>query len=170
MANDTVQTYESISEAELTTPTSTQRFPLGLEIVTGSPYSTSVNRKVWKYIKADNALVQYGIYVIKDMYASNACAVKAITPASAAFYQKVGVAPVAFTDEYYGFVQIEGKCTILATSSTATAGNYAKVINGAATLTDESTTQGTNSAAICNVTATGTSTSYTLLGLPVIIA
>lgn len=169
MANETVQTYESISEAELTTPTSTQRFPLGLEITTAQPFGTQVNRKVWKYIKADNALVQYGLYVIKDMYASNANAVKAITPATAAFYQKVGVAPVAFTDEYYGFVQIEGDCTILATSSTGTAGNYAKVINGAATVTDESTTQSTASVAICKVTASGTSTTYTLLGLSVTV-
>ena len=165
MANETVQNYESISEAELTTPTSTQRFPLGIELVTAQPFGTQVNRKVWKYIQADNALVQYGIYAIKDMYLTAVNKVKAITPATLAVYQKFGVAPVAFTDEYYGWVQIEGDCTILATSSTGTAGNYAKVVNGAATVTDESTSQSTASVALCKVTATGTSTTYTLLGL-----
>lgn len=169
MANDTVQSFSSISEAELTTPTSTQRFPLGLEVTTSNPFGTSVNRKVWKYVQADNALVIYGIYAIKGVYASAAVKVKAVTPATEDASQLFGVAPVAFTDEYYGFVQIEGDCTILATSSTATAGNYVKVINGAATVTDETTAQSTSSVALCKVTATGTSTTYTLLGLPVVI-
>lgn len=164
MANDTVQDFSSISEAELTTPTSIQRFPLGLEVVTSNPFGTSKNRKVWKYIQADNALSQYGIYTIKGVYASNAVTVKAQTPATSTVYQQKGVAPVAFTDEYYGFIQIEGDCTILATSSTGTAGNFVKAINGAATVTDESTTRTTASVALCLVTASGASTTYTLLG------
>lgn len=166
MASETVQTLVSISEADLVTPTSTQEFPLGLEVVTSNPFGTFPNRRRWKYVQADNALAQYGIYAIKGVYASNAVKVKAITPATSSVYQMFGVAPVAFTDEYYGWLQIEGDCTILATSSTGTAGNYVKNINGAATVTDESTTQGTSSVALCKVTASGTSTTYTLLGLP----
>ena len=168
MANDTVQNYSSITESELTTPTSTQRYPLGVEVVTGT--SATGNRKVWKYIQADNALVQYGAYIIKDIYLTAGVKVKAITAASLAVYQVAGVAPVAFTDEYYGFLQIEGDATILATSSTATAGNYCKVVNGVATITDESTTQATASVAICKVSATGTSTTYTLTGNRAIVA
>jgi hypothetical protein len=164
MANDTILNISSISEADLVTPTSTQKFPLGLEIATGNV--SNGTRKVWKYIQADNALSQYGIYTIKGVYASNAVTVKAQTPATSSVYQMKGVAPVAFTDEYYGFVQIEGNCTILATSSTGTAGNFVKAINAAATVTDESTTRGTASVALCLVTAAGASTTYALLGEP----
>ena len=171
MSNDALQNISSISEAELTTPSSTQRFPLGMEITTGQPFGTSTNVKKWKYLQAHGALSQYGVYAVKGAYASNATKFKTAAAASLAVYTEYGVAPVAVTSGYYFWLQISGDCTVLAEGSTATAGNTLNVINAKATATDSSgTTVSTATFALANTSTSSTTCTATLLGSLVIVA
>jgi hypothetical protein len=171
MANDALQTISSISEAELTTPTSTQRFPLGMEITTGQPFGTSTNVKVWKYVQSHGSLSQYGVYAIKPTYASSATKIKSAAAASLAVYIEYGVTPVAVTSGYYCWLQTLGDCTVLAEGSSATAGNTLNVINTKATATDSSgTTVSTATFAVANTSTSSTTCTATLLGNRVIVA
>lgn len=171
MSNDALQTISSISEAELTTPSSAQRFPLGMEITTGQPFGTSTNVKVWKYVQAHGTLSQYGVYGIKNTYASNATKVKSAAAASLAVYTQYGVAPVAVTSGYYAWLQIAGDCTVLAEGSTATAGNTLNVINAKATATDSGgTTVSTATFGVANTSTSSTTCTATLFGSLVIVA
>ena len=120
------------SWSDITTPTSTIQYKLG-EVIRVN--DTSLNAvKTYIYVKAGNALVANGMYMVK--YTTDTAAnVQAITPATGLIQRVACVAPAAFTVNYYGWVQIEGLCDVNTTTNT-TVGYAGRIINGAATCTD----------------------------------
>lgn len=70
---------------------------------------------VYEYIQANGSIVQYGAVKIDYDFQSE----ELTTTVSGAEPTRVGFAQVAFADNEYGFVVIEGPCTILVLSSCA---------------------------------------------------
>lgn len=108
-----VEKYALDLQEDLTTPTADQKYPLGMEVVVND---TSVfARKCFKYVKAaHSALTAYVPYQLANAYTTGAeWATRAAIKCDNSL---VGVPSVAFTSNYYGFLQIEGKCYALGTS------------------------------------------------------
>ena len=165
MSNKTVRTYAMAALSDLTTTSNTATqstiYKLGDRVIIYDDSQKVANEYI--YVYSNGGCAQYGVY--GTVYTgTSGTEVEALAPASSSVYMLHGVAPVAITSTYYGWLQIRGICTYLATSSTATAGYFGKAINGANTATDESATRGTNSILVCTATATGTSTTGYLLG------
>ena len=135
MANDTVFKLSSIDEASLTTPTSTQKFPLGAIITVQEPFSSSAAVKRFMYVQASAGLDANSVYLI-TVASTGATEVTTGTPATSSIYRMYGVTPVAVTILYYFWIQIEGDCSVL--SATDTVATYAgKAANGVVTMADE---------------------------------
>lgn len=147
-------TLRSISEASLTTPTSTQKFPLGSIIDVQSIFSESAVLERYMYIQAGAALAANSVYLITNSSTANK-EVTTGTPATSSVYRFYGVAPVAFTTQYYGWIQIEGDCSVI--SATDTVATYTgKAANGVVTMADEgATTISASSLGIWKATGTG---------------
>ena len=125
--------------ANLIIPTSDAEFELGTRTVAN-------DGSEWMYVQADSAGVTGAGYVvlIDEDYAADMIET---TNSATGFGQFVGVAAVAFTASYYGWVQISGVASIrvaasaaanVALNTTATAGVLdddatvgAEVVNGA---------------------------------------
>jgi len=158
-----IRTYAMANQSDITTISATQStiYKLGDRCIVYDNTTKVANE--YMYVQSNGGCTKYGVYGI--VYTGTAGSeVTTLLPASSSVYMLHGVAQVAITTAYYGWIQIKGNCTYLATSSTATAGYFGKAINGANTATDESATRGTNSILICKTTATGTSTAGYLLG------
>ena len=171
MANKIIRTYALAQLSDLTTTSNTvtqnPNYKLGDRVVIYDEAYKVANEYI--YVYSNGGCAQYGVYGIA--YTGTAgTEVQSLLPASLAVYQLFGVAPVAITTLYYGWLQVKGICTYLATSSTATATYFGKAVNGVNTATDESATRGTASILMCTATATGTSTTGYLLGERVIVA
>jgi hypothetical protein len=141
---------------DLTTPSSTQAYPLGTIIaLTDSDY-TSV--KEYMYVKSHTALTAFQPYVLT--FGSTAGAeIVTIAPATLAAPGALVVVPqVAFTSGYYGWVLIKGDGKVLMTSETYAVGDFLQILNtGTALVVDGSTgstIQLINSCAICKEAGT----------------
>jgi len=164
-------------EADLTTPTSDQKYSLGFEYVVdaGNGNGGNTARSVYKYIKATGALTQYQPYVIV-LGSTAATAVTQIAPiTNAAAVNLIGVPQVAFTSGYYGFVQIEGPATAKIGAETYTIGDYLELISAGTTFNVDGTSGSTvfEKGAGARSLATGTlaaNISVILLGRPVEVA
>ena len=132
MANDKTTTISSISEADLTTPTSTRRFALGqrLKVETDG----SAPEKEYLYVKAGSGLTALATYLV-TFSATAGSEWTTGTPATTAVAREFAIAPVAFTTAYYGWVQVKGICNATSTSDTVT-GNCALAVNAAVTMSD----------------------------------
>ena len=160
---DGVQNIGNIGD--LTTPTSTQLYPLGMRR-TFWDKSTSAGTITYIYVQASAALTQYGVYVLSF---SNTAASEWTTgtPATLAVYQSIVVPQVTFTSLYYGWVAIEGYAKVNP-ASTPTAGHYGTATNGAITATDSASL---TTASFCMfLSAAASATPCTLIGAKVIIA
>jgi hypothetical protein len=93
----------------------------------------------YMYIYARNALAQYGIYQISYTGTAGREVGCATFPASSAVYIQVGVPQVAIASGSYGWVAIQGKCSITTTTDVA-AGNVGEGIKSIATVTDSGAT------------------------------
>ena len=134
---------------DLITPSAAQKYPLGSEIKIYDSARKSI--KTYIYVKAaGSALTIYNAYVIRPSSATGAeykialatqTWIATATASVPGKPEQVGVAPAAFTANYYGFLQTEGYCTVAVTTNT-TAGNMLSVASGASNtkLSDEATT------------------------------
>lgn len=134
-ANGSSVTF-SVGVGDLTTPTSTQKYPLGTTVVLEDTQNKLLNKYV--YVKAGAGLTAKAIYFINPSNVANAELITA-TPATSAFAKSYGVANTAFTNGYYGYLQTEGVTTVVSTGA-ATIGNTGKMANGVLTVTDEAGT------------------------------
>lgn len=133
----------SLSEVDLVTPTSTAKYPLGFQITVGekaniSSETASTASKRFVYVKASAALTAKNVYLIQPSGTAGG-EVGTATPATSSVAMGCGVANVAFTSGYFGFLQIEGDTQITSAGAT-TAGNTGKLANGVTTVTDEAGT------------------------------
>ena len=146
----------AVDRVDLDNPTATAKYPLGFEVALSDTLTGLV--KKFKYIQAETALTQYQPYVV-DQQANN---IKTAAPATnAAKVALIGVPQVAFTDEYYGFVQVEGPAQALI-GSTVAVGDHLELTNTGTSLTIDGSTGATvkteNSVGIANeaITTSGT--------------
>lgn len=144
-----IRTYAIVDAGDITKISLTQStvYKLGDRVIV---YDDTVKTaKEYVYVKSSGGCVVYGVYAIT--YSGTAGSeVLASAVASSAVYGLYGVAPVAITDAYYGWLQIKGVCTAKSTGNT-TITHFGKAINAAATATDESS-RGTNSILVWKAT------------------
>lgn len=171
----TVYNYVSLAnEADLTTPTSSQgQYRLGdvVRVDLSVPSSTGVTRtgevKKYMYVKANGALTAYQPYVIVPGTTSGSEWVAQSATTSTTVCNLACIPQVSFTSGYYGFVQIEGKCTAKIAATTHTIGDCLELISAATTLTPTttsgSTTFGADTVAICNSVSTGAESASVML-------
>lgn len=153
-----VNTRVAISEDVLTTPSSTQAFPLGtiVEVVEKANNSSETASKAVKkyiYVKSHTALTAYQPYVLADSSTAGSEVITAAPATLAAPGQKVVIPQVAFTSDYYGFVLYQGDGKVLMTAETYVAGDFLQILNTGTALVVDGTTGSTvrliNSCAIC---------------------
>lgn len=147
----TIQNYNSISDTNIATPTSDQRYPLGLKLTFLDSANADAVKK-FMYVKSHAALTQYQPYVVKFSSTSASQVITAAPSTLAAPGLLLVVPQVAFTSGYYGWVQIEGDATAKIGAETYAAGDYLEVLNTGTVLTVDgtsgSTTLSVNSKAI----------------------
>lgn len=175
---NTVYNYVSLANArDLTTPTSTQGpYRLG-DVVRIDDVDNGVKCvKKFMYVKAANALTAYVPYVVVPGAVAGSEWVAQSPTTSTTVSNLVCVPQVAFTNAYYGFVQIEGKATAALAAATHTIGDHLELTSAAVSLVLSSATSGSTSfdascVAICNSVSTGAeSASVMLVGRQVSIA
>lgn len=172
MANITYNPF-SITKESLTTPTSTQQYPLGFVYIS-SDDSSSAAVKRFLYIKANGALTAKQPYRIVTSGTAAAEWTTASFISLTGAVTLIGIPQVAFTSGYYGFVQIGGAASYLPTAATIAAGATLKVMTSGSTLVlDSSTGVVSNSTVGSNVSAlTSDSTSGTVIlnGVRVVVS
>jgi hypothetical protein len=134
MSTNTIQLRTALGNvSDLTTPTLLQNYVLGtvVEIID----DTYKSIKKFMYVKSHGTLTIYNAYFIA--YSSTAGSEVITVGATTSAILKIAcIAPATFTSGYYGFVQIEGDCTVASTGNT-TAGNTGKLADSVSTVTDE---------------------------------
>jgi hypothetical protein len=151
--------------ADLTTPVATQEYKLGLVVTVEDSDTKVLNEYI--YVKAHTGLTAYQPYIVTQSGTAGAEWITAAPATIVSAVALVGVPQVAFTADYYGFVQIRGVATSLITSSTGyVTGNNMKLTNGATSLVAATTgTAATiNTAGFLITNTTGTSGSVMLAG------
>ena len=135
MASNRTNNITSISEEDLSTPSSTQKYPIGtvLKLVN----STDNIEEEWIYIQAHTTLVQYQPYILDH----TGTQLETAAPATGA--GRVVVPQVAFTDDYYGFVQVRGKSTCKIGAETYAVGDHLQVLNAGTTAVVDGTSGST---------------------------
>ena len=150
---------------DLTIPTSTQEYPLGLEVVVEDSDTKTIKKFI--YVKSHAALTAYVPYALN--FTSTAGS-EVITSAPVAISAQIGIAQVAFTSGYFGFIQTMGDC--LANHAGATTNTYALKISAAAptVVTAESNATVTvNSFGVAKATG-GAGTAIWLFGEQAVVA
>lgn len=132
MAYKAVEQFFSINEDDLTTPSSTKKYPLGLSVTVGDSGATDAV-KTFMYVKSHGALTQYQPYVISYVNTSAGEVVTAAPATQTSPIVLVCVPQVAFTSGYYGFVQIQGQATAKVAAETYAAGDPGEVLNAGTT-------------------------------------
>lgn len=151
--------------ADLTTPTSSQKYELGTEIEIKDTDTTTVS--TFKYVKAHAALTAYTPYAIIPSGTAAGEVVTAAPVATASAIVEVGVPQVAFTSDYYGFVQTKGEATaVIAATTTYVDGNAMEVIGAGTSFIAASTAliPTINTSAFLVTNTTGTSGTVILPG------
>lgn len=147
-----VEKYALALQEDLTTPTSTPKYPLGAEIVVKD--TATFARKRYKYVKAaHSALTAYVPYQIALGYTTGA--EWATRTPIACTNSLIGVPQVAVTSNYYAFVQIEGKGYAVGSSGYA-AGDKLAVITGATTVSVATTGVTYAESSACGITLAST--------------
>ena len=70
---------------------------------------TDSSGNIWVYVKASAAISQYDVVTYDETYSTT---VAPVSTSNDARGDKLGVAPVAFAQNEYGFLQISGPCTM----------------------------------------------------------
>jgi hypothetical protein len=139
---------------DLTTPTSTAKYPLGVEVIIEDSAYKAVKR--YKYVYAPTGgLTQYVPYNISNTQESGKEVVAIAPAATSGVVSLIGWPQVAITSGYYGFVQVEGNLTSVLTAASGVAGLTYKVLAGGTTLTRTAGT--TQTPLICAYLVTTTS-------------
>ena len=156
------------NESDLTTPTSTQNYPLGG--VVDVEDSSKKTIKKYMYVKSHDTLSANGIYILNFSGTSGSEALTALPTDTSAdkgvtYYNMPGVAEVAVTSGYYCFICIQGTTTVSAAGS-VTDQHACKLTDGAATVTTEgATTVTAYTVGINRATRTGAgTTAFELIG------
>lgn len=143
------------NEADLTTPTSTMDYKLG-EVVALSTSAASVSKYI--YVRAHAALTQYQPYVLDWTTTANEDLATGAPATLAAPGRLVVIPQVAFTDNYYGWVLVEGQGSVLMTAETYADGDHLQLLNAGTALVVDGTTGSTavtvNSCAMCYAAGT----------------
>lgn len=161
MTNFVVQNYIAVNNDDITTPSATAKYPLGMEV----DIKTTTNEiKRFKYVKSHGALTAYVPYAINGSHTSGSETITAAPATLASAVNLIGVPQVAFTSGYYGFVQIKGIATS-AVDRAVTAGWTLEAFNAGVSLAGIATTVlvGTIGYVITTTTA-ATNTSVLLIG------
>jgi len=142
--------------ADLTTPSSTQKYVLGEQVLAYDSDNKVIAK--YEYVKSHGTL---GINIPYVIVASSTAGSEVITAAPftlAAPGLRVCVPQVAFTSGYYGFVLIQGIGDAIMTAETYAVGDHLQVLNaGVAMVVDGSTgstTYSVNTCAICKEAGT----------------
>lgn len=145
-----------INQDDLLKPSSTRKYPLGLEVTVVDTATDKV--KKYMYVKAHAALVANTPYVIAFSTVAGSEVKTAAPITDATDSKRVVVAPVAFTNAYYGFVQFAGECKV-AVSGTHTVDDYLELTSAATQLVANGTSGSTvfddKACAICADISTG---------------
>jgi hypothetical protein len=88
--------------ANVANPTTTAEFGLG-------DHLTDHDGKVWIYVQASASIAQYDVVTYDETYFTT---VAPVSTSNDARGDKLGVAPVAFSDNEYGWLQIYGPTTV----------------------------------------------------------
>jgi len=153
---------------DLTTPSSTQAYKLGDVVRVDDVDNGVLSVKKYMYVKAAVALTAYQPYVIVPGATSGAEWVAQSATTSTTVANIICVPQVAFTINYYGFVQIEGKSTAKLAAATHTIGDGLELVSGGTTLGLNSSTSGTvvfdaSVVALCNSVSTAAETASVML-------
>jgi len=132
MAYKSILNYVSISETDITTPTSTQRYPLGLQVTVEDSGAQDAT-KVFEYVKSHTTLVQYQPYVLNYIATAASEVVTAAPVTQTSPIVQVCVPQVGFTSGYYGFVQVQGQATAKVAAETYASGDPGEVLNAGTT-------------------------------------
>jgi hypothetical protein len=155
MTLQAIQNYTAVNNDDITTPSSTQKYVLGLEVMvnTGDGYP-----KIYKYVKSHGALTLYQPYVLGVSSTDGSQVITEAPATLAAPGQLVVIPQVAFTSGYYGFVLKQGDGKVLMTAETYAIGDYLQVLTAGTALVVDGTTGSTvrlvNSCAICKEAGT----------------
>lgn len=172
-----IQLGLTIPEADISTPTETRKYPLGLEITVQDSSSTtgSLNgTQKYKYIRAAGAALTINQPYVVEL--DNANVWKAGSPVTlAAPGALVGIPQVAFTSGYYGFIQTEGECEGLHIAETYAAGDHLQLLSaGTALVVDGSTGSTVQTVNTCAITVDAGTTAVAgtiiLLGARAVVA
>lgn len=131
----------SIPEADITTPTSAQKYPMGLKIQV-YPDANPANVTEYIYIGATGALTVNQPYVLT----LSATGFTQKAPATLGVGVFVVVPQVAFTSGYFGFVACRGECEGLHGTETYAAGDYLQILNTGTTFVVDGSTGSTTQA------------------------
>ena len=137
---------------DLTTPSSTQLYPLGTIMEFSNSDYTAVQK--YMYVKSLSAgMTAYQPYAITFGSTAGAEIITIVPFTLAAPGSLICVPQVAFTASYYGWVLIQGDGKVLMTAETYAVGDYLRAINAGTYLhvdgTSGATTQTVNSCGIC---------------------
>jgi hypothetical protein len=145
---------------DVTLVTSTAKHELGLKV-----YDPANPQNRYQYVRADDAITQYqavGLDFAAGGSGSATDVPNLVTPTSAVNESIEGIAQVAFSAGYYGFILIEGTGTCLTAAAIASAGIHLVSTATAGTL-DDTAAAAANALAqaggrgVIAVTAAGTS-------------
>lgn len=103
------------NESDLTTPTSTQNYPLGA--IVGVEDSSLKSQKRYMYVKSHDTLAVNGIYILNFSGTAGSEVLTALSVDTSAskdvyYYSIPCIAEVAVTSGYYCFVCIQGTTTV----------------------------------------------------------
>lgn len=147
---------------DLTTPTEDAKYQLG-SVVEVEGAKGFVSKYI--YVKAHDDLTAYQPYLVLNSGAAGSEWITGAAITLAGAVALVGVPQVAFKDGYYGFVQIEGRCTVANGSGSVTAGNTAELKTaGTALISTTGSAPTINTCAVIAATTTGTTMSANLMG------
>lgn len=137
---------------DLTTPTSTQQYELGREIVISDPDNYKSVKK-YKYVKSHTTLTQYQPYVITNTGTAGSEWITIAPATLATCGLLVGVPQVAVTSGYYFWCLIAGDGKALMTAETYAVGDKLELLNTGTAFNVDGTSSSTvttiQTAAIC---------------------
>ena len=156
------------NEADLTTPTTTQQYPLGAIVELEDSATKTVKRYIYVYASVQCTI--YLPYAIAWTSVSGQEVIGKAVSTMATPGSLVGVPPATIAATYYGFIQIYGDATAYG-SFTSTYGLQVKNNSAAAFQNGSSTTLVTvDTIAIAKATASTTTVAIFLLGRPATIS
>ena len=105
-------------------------------VLTGGGRADGKDGSEWVYVHADGAIVAYDVVLIHETWEADQLD---LTNSGSAFGQKVGVAAVAFADNAYGWVQVNGVCDNIGAAASCAANVSVHSTAGAGLIDDAGT-------------------------------